>query len=64
MTGLSDDIEMDLRKRVDSAVRDREKFRGMRRAFDTNIHSQDSNREKIDEFELEGRGQGNPEDDP
>lgn len=52
MTGLSDDIEMDLRKRVDSAVRDREKFRGMRRAFDTNIHSQDSNREKIDEFEL------------
>ncbi len=41
-----------MRKRVDSAVGDRDKFRGMRKAFDTNIHSQDSNREKIGEFEL------------
>ncbi|MDD1764838.1 MAG: hypothetical protein LUO84_00085, partial [Methanomassiliicoccales archaeon] len=52
MTGPSDGIEIDLRKRVDSAVGDRDKFRGMRKAFDTNIHSQDSNREKIGEFEL------------
>jgi L-lactate utilization protein LutB len=44
-------IEFDLKSKVKSAVRDQSKFEGMRKAFKTNIHSQDTCRSKIEGFE-------------
>jgi len=44
-------IEDDLKSKVKSAVRDQSKFDGMRKAFKTNLHSQDTCKSGIEGFE-------------